>query len=180
MRLRARMLALRKLKMLARPSLTRLSCRTAALTSSVPPVDKNASDAKGKPGQVHSSPSGDSIVYYSGVPFPGIAMVFEFPSYLSTRTTEGWSMQSGNAPTESGGESKVFGLTEDNGELLDRVGSELDEEFLLAPGAELEVNNTYVHDNATDQYRLLAACPSKLHYDDSTPDGYLAHSLYEH
>ena len=59
----------------------------------VSPVDKNTSDAYGRPGFVQSSPSGESASYYSIVPFPGIPGSSEFPIYLSTRGGHGWSTQ---------------------------------------------------------------------------------------
>ncbi len=137
----------------------------------VSPVNKNTTDAAGRPGLVHSSPLGDSVSYYSIAPFPVAITASDFPIYLSTRTDENWSTQGLDAPVEPGVLSEVIGLTEDNGEVLDDVTEELEERFLLAPGAEVDHPNVYVRDNATGGYRLLTTRPGELTYADSTPDG---------
>src|ERR1700733_6224999 len=59
----------------------------------ISPVNKNTTDADGKPGYVESSPLGESVSYYSVVPFPEIPNALEFPLYLSTRKGTGWSTQ---------------------------------------------------------------------------------------
>ena len=142
----------------------------------VSPIEKNTTDAMGRPDFVQSSPSGNSVTYYSVVPFPGIAASSEFPQYLSIRGGMSWSMQGLNLPAESGSESELYGLTEDNAEMIAGVLPEFEERFLLAPGAELEHTNAYVRDNATGEYKLLGARVGSVKYADSTPDG--AHVLF--
>lgn len=142
----------------------------------VSPVDKNGSDAAGRPGLVQVSPSGNSVSYYSIVPFSVALTASEWPTYLSTRMQGEWSTQGLNAPVEPGGEGQVIGLTEGNGETLEDVLAEREERFLLAPGAEVEHPNVYVRDNATGEYRLLTTRPGDLTYADSTPDG--SHILF--
>ena len=142
----------------------------------VSPVDKNTTDAMGRPGYVQSSSSGESVTYYSAAPFPGIAASSEFPQYLSTRTDAGWPLQGLNLPAEAGSESELYGLTEDNEETIAGVRPEFEERFLLAPGAEVGHTNAYVRDNATGEYKLLGTRVSEVTYADSTPDG--AHVLF--
>ena len=64
--------------------------------------------------QVQASPSGESISYFSVVPFAGLLAGSEFPTYLSTRGGGGWSTQGLLAPTFPSGVSNVIGLTADD------------------------------------------------------------------
>jgi hypothetical protein len=137
----------------------------------VSPVDKNATDAAGRPGYVQSSPDGERVSYYSVVPFPVSVTAPEFPIYLSTRAPAGWSTQGLDAPVEPGGTDEVRGLTASDGEALDFVDAESQEKFLLAPGAEVEHGNVYVRDSATGGYKLLVSRPAEFTYSASTADG---------
>jgi hypothetical protein len=137
----------------------------------VSPVDKNATDAAGKPRFVQSSPSGNSVTYYSVVPFPGLANASEFPTYLSRREGNDWFTQGLLPPAEVGNETTVLAVTEDNGESVVSVGRQ--EGLLLAPGAEAGRRNDYVHDSLTGEYKLLGAGVASVNFADSTPDGSL-------
>jgi hypothetical protein len=79
----------------------------------VSPVNKNGADAKGFPGSVQASPSGDQISYYSISPFPGAChLPNSLPVYLSSRgTEEAWGTE-GLLECESREENKL-GLSED-------------------------------------------------------------------
>jgi hypothetical protein len=154
------------------PYASRLSdCRAYEQVS---PVDKNTTDADGKPGFVHSSPSGNSVTYYSVVPFPGIPSSSEFPTYLSMRKGTGWSTQGLLPPVEPGVESEISGQIEDNEQTILTVDPEQGPP--LAPGAEAGHFNAYIHDNVTGEYKLLGARVGSIEYDDSTPDG--AHIIF--
>jgi hypothetical protein len=135
----------------------------------VSPIDKNTTDAAGKPWLVQSSPDGDSVTYYSVVPFPGIANASEFPTYLSTREGDGWSTQGLLPPAEPTAGTEVLGVTEDNGESIVGVGPE--EGLLLAPGAKVGRRNAYVRNSLTGGLELLGAGASAIAFDDATPDG---------
>ena len=137
----------------------------------VSPVDKNTTDATGRPGFVQSAPSGEGISYDSAVPFPELSGAAEFPSYVSKRAGTRWLTQGLNPLTEPGAESDAFGLTVNDEEALVFVTAEAEEKFLLAPGAEIEHGNAYVRNNITGKYKLLAARPGAVHYAGSTPDG---------
>jgi hypothetical protein len=142
----------------------------------VSPVNKNTTDATGKPGYMESSPSGEIVSYTSTVPFPVASGAGEFPSYLSIRGENGWLTQGLNAPTEPQAESAVRGLTENGEETIVYVSPEEEERFLLAPGAEVEHGNAYVRNNIIGTYTLLAARPGTFRYVGSTPDG--SHILF--
>ncbi len=135
----------------------------------VSPVDKNTSDAYGRPGFVQSAPAGESVSYYSIVPFPGIPGSSEFPIYLSTRGGLDWSTQGLLPLLEADASAKVLGLTADNREAV--VSATEEEGPGLAPGAKPHENNLYIHNNLTGEYRLIAAGPGGVTLADSTPDG---------
>ncbi len=135
----------------------------------VSPVDKNTTDAVGRPGFVQSSPSGESLSYYSVVPFPAIPGASELPTYLSMRGSLGWSTQGLLPLTEPPAEAQVLGLT-DNGDEAVVVVSE-EEGQLLAPGARANENNLYLRNNLTGEYRLIAAGPGGVALAAATPDG---------
>ncbi len=135
----------------------------------VSPVDKNTTDAMGKPGFVQSSPSGESVSYYSLAPFPAIPGASESPTYLSTRGGLGWSTQGLLPSTEPPADAQVLGLT-DNGQEAVVVVSE-EEGLLLAPGARPNENNLYARNNLTGEYRLIAAGPGGVTLVAATPDG---------
>ena len=142
----------------------------------VSPPEKNTTDAVGSPGYVHSSTLGESVSYYSIVPFAGLGSP-EFPSYLSTRASEGWSTQGLLPLTQAGADSEVRGATEDNEEILLMVSSESEERFLLAPEAELEHTNSYIYNTATHVYDLVGTrVGSEVNFADATPDG--SHVLF--
>jgi hypothetical protein len=136
----------------------------------VSPVAKNTTDAIGKPGFVESSPSGDSVSYYSIVPFPSAAGATQFPSYLSTRTESGWSTQGLLPLTESYASAEILGLINDNNETVVYVTEE--NGLLLAPGATAgPAGNLYLRDNLTGAYRLIAASVFNVKFAGATPDG---------
>jgi hypothetical protein len=138
----------------------------------VSPVDKNATDAAGKPGYVQSSPTGDSVTYYSVVPFPESVNASEFPTYLGRRKDDTWSTQSLLPSANPGASTEVVGVTDDNGESVVAVGSEeepllKEEEPSLNLRATVGQSNFYVRDNATGGYRLLAPGNGALAYETS-------------
>jgi hypothetical protein len=135
----------------------------------VSPVAKNTSDAYGRPGFVQSSLTGESVSYYSIVPFPGISGSSEFPIYLSTRGGLDWSTQGLLPLLEADASAKVLGLTADNHEAV--LSATEEEGPGLAPGATPHENNLYIHNNLTGEYRLIVAGPGGVALADSTPDG---------
>jgi hypothetical protein len=137
----------------------------------VSPVDKNTTDADGKANEVQASPSGESISYYSIVPFPNLAAGSEDPTYLATRSGGGWSTQGLLAPTFSGGASNVIGLTADDAYTIDDVPRNSGP--LLAPGAEAERDNFYIHNNATGEYWLLSSRATLEFADASADDSHI-------
>ncbi len=141
----------------------------------VSPVDKDTTDAVGRPGFVQSSPSGESVSYYSVAPFPAIPGASEFPTYLSMRGGLGWSTQGLLPLTEPPAEAQVLGLTDNGDESIVVVSEE--EGLLLAPGARLDENNLYAHNNLTGEYRLIAAGPGGVTLAAATPNG--SHILIE-
>jgi len=134
----------------------------------VSPVDKNTTDADGKPGHVQSSPTGESVTYYSVVPFPGIPGSSDFPYYLGMRGGAGWSTQGLLPLVEPYAEGAVRDLDDSNEETIVEVTGE--EGRLLAPGAKPDEYNLYVHNNVTGEYRLIAAAVYATSVD-ATPDG---------
>ncbi len=141
----------------------------------VSPVDKNTSDTYGRPGFVQSSLTGESVSYYSIVPFPGIPGSSEFPIYLSTRGDLDWSTQGLLPLLEADASAKVLGLTADNHEAV--VAATEEEGPGLAPGAKPRENNLYIHNDLTGEYRLIAAGPGGVTLAGSTPDG--SHILFQ-
>jgi hypothetical protein len=134
----------------------------------VSPIDKNTTDADGRSGHVQSSASGESVTYYSVVPFPAIPGASEFPTYLSTRSRSGWSTQGLLPLVEPGAESGVLGLTEDNEDVI--VYTTPEENLLLAPGAQPGRENTYVYNVFLKEYRLLTG-RDRVAFADATPNG---------
>ncbi|HEV3322384.1 MAG TPA: hypothetical protein VG147_09385 [Solirubrobacteraceae bacterium] len=135
-------------------------------------MDKNTTDAMGKPGFVESSPSGENVSYYSVVPFPGIANSSEFPSYLSTRVGTHWSTQGLLPPTEPDAVSEVLGLIENGNQTVVYVSEEeggLLKGAVKGPGDVF--GNLYLRDNLTEEYRLLAGGVSEVRFAGATPDG---------
>lgn len=135
----------------------------------VSPVDKNTTDAEGHPGLVQSSPSGDSVTYYSIAPFPDMMGSTEFPNYLSKRNEGHWSTQGLDPLVESYATIIVLGLTDGNDETVLEVGRAPGR--LLAPGAKAEEGNLYSHNNLTGEYRLIAAGVFGATLADATSDG---------
>jgi hypothetical protein len=119
----------------------------------VSPVDKNFTDALGFPGVTQSSPSGETVSFFSIAPFPGAMSAASIPTYLSTRGAGGWSTQglapAANTPAAGGSERGLTeGLTEDLSEALIFVEPGL--EAGLAPGV-----YSYLRDSASGAFRLL-------------------------
>lgn len=139
----------------------------------VSPVDKNATDALGAADRVESSPSGDSVSYFSVVPFPDVVGSVEYSTYMSMHGADGWSTQGLLPLTEPYAGPEVLGLTNSNDEAVVYVGEE--EGLLLAPGAVAgpgEVGgNLYLRDNLTGTYRLIAAGVFDVTFAGATPDG---------
>lgn len=136
----------------------------------VSPMAKNTTDAIGKPGFVETSPSGDSVSYYSIVPIPGVVGATQFPRYLSTRTGSDWFTQGILPLTEPYASSEILGLTNDNHEAVLYVTEE--DGLLLAPGATAGPGgNLYLRNNLTEEYRLIAAGVFDVEFAGATPDG---------
>ncbi len=144
----------------------------------VSPTDKNTTDALGDAGLVESSPSGDSVSYFSLVPFPGVEGATEFSTYLGTRTDESWKTQGLLPLTEPSAEAVMLGLTNDNNEAVVYVAEE--EGLLLTPGALAGpgsvFGNLYLRSNISGDYRLIAAGVGAVQLAGSTPDG--SHILF--
>lgn len=140
----------------------------------VSPVDKNTTDAIGTAGFVESSSTGESVSYYSVVPFPGIPGSLGFPLYLSTRGSLAWSTQGLLPLTEITAVPLVLGLTDNDDETIVYVGRE--EGLLLAPGADPHTENLYAHNNLTGEYRLIATHILEATFVGATPNG--SHVLF--
>jgi hypothetical protein len=142
----------------------------------VSPVKKNLSDAQGGNSSMQSSPSGEGVTFSSILPFPGISGASDFVTYLATRGAGGWSTEGLLPESDPGLVSGVDGLTESLGETI-----LFSREPLLAEGASRGQYNSYVRDNATGSYRLLAAGEGRffsgLAFADASRDG--SHILFE-
>lgn len=122
----------------------------------VSPVDKNFTDASGRPFLVESAPNGSMVTYFSLAPFPGVPSPGEFPTYLSSRAGESWSTQ-GLLPQAESSEvlnfSSVVGITED---LADAIIFDYPSVPSSALGEATSGQlNFYVRNNTTGTYRLL-------------------------
>jgi hypothetical protein len=139
----------------------------------VSPVDKNAADASGDPGFVESSSSGNSVSYFSLVPFPEVVGATEFSSYLSARVGDNWVTQGLLPLTEPYAGAEVLGFINNNNEAVVYVGEE--ESMLLAPGAVAGpgdvFGNVYLRNNLTGEYRLIAAGVGAVQFAGGTPSG---------
>ncbi len=144
----------------------------------VSPTAKNTTDALGDAGLVQSSPSGNSVSYFSLVPFPGVEGATEFSTYLGTRTDDSWTTQGLLPLTEPSAEAVVLGLTNGNREAVIYVAEE--EGLLLTPGAVAGpgdvFGNLYLRSNVSGDYRLIAAGVGAVQLAGSTPDG--SHILF--
>ncbi len=145
----------------------------------VSPVDKNYTDALGRPTNVQSSPTGEAVTYYSVAPFPGTQNPGEFPTYRSSRKAGGWLTEGLLPALEPGFHvSDILALTEDLSEaVLTAYPSEL---APLPKGVTpTESFDYYVRDNETGQYELLDAAPGfgETWFADATPDG--SHIIFE-
>lgn len=142
-------------------------------------MDKNYTDALGRPTNVQSSPSGNAVTYFSIAPFPGTQNPGEEPTYLSTLKEGGW-LTEGLLPVLEPG----FHLSE-----IKALTQDLSETVLLAYPSELaplpkgvtptESFDYYVRDNETGRYKLLDSAPGfgETWFADATPDG--SHILFE-
>jgi hypothetical protein len=141
----------------------------------VSPTDKNTTDAAGDPGFVESSPSGNSVSYFSLVPFPEVVGATEFSTYLSSNGGDKWSTQGLLPLTEPYAGPEVLGLTDRNDEAVVYVPEE--EGLLLALGAVARTEskevggNLYLRNNLTEEYKLIAAGVFGVNFADATPDG---------
>jgi hypothetical protein len=136
----------------------------------ISPTEKNLADARGAPDDVQSAPEGESVTFYSIIPFPGVVGSSEFPLYLSTRINtignEGWSTYGLVPPSPAGDGSTVIGSTEDISATV--VASQEP----LAPGGTPNAYNYYVRNNVTGEYALLAPGPAgRVSLADATPGG---------
>ncbi len=130
----------------------------------VSPTDKNFSDAVSIVGLVQGALSGDGVTFFSVLPFPGVPGAAEFPTYLSTRGSEGWSTQGLLPPSAPGTAPFLVGMTEDLAYTILAA-----KEPALTPGATPGRYNRYIRDNATGSYQRLAG-PGELHFAGATPD----------
>ncbi len=131
------------------------------------PLDKNFTDALGEADVVQSSPSGDGVTFFSGVPFPGVLSATGPSLYLSARAGGEWSTQ-GLVPmtvprSQPGhGSASVLSLTDDLSAAI----------VLVEPGLEAGMTPgrySYLRDNATGSFRLLASGIAV--FADATADG---------
>ena len=127
----------------------------------VSPVDKNDVDAKGFPGEVEASLSGDRVSYYSITPFPvpgACALVGGQPTYISSQSAGGGWLTEGILPCEATPEAEAASEAEDLG-----VSEDLSEVEIEAFGAltaqALPGRNFYVRYTEPaggERYRWLA------------------------
>ncbi len=75
------------------------------------PVGKDAGDATGTKAFVRSSLSGNAISFLTVSGMPGAKGSQEFPPYLATRSSEGWSTVGLLPPASLGQQAKVIGWT---------------------------------------------------------------------
>jgi hypothetical protein len=130
------------------------------------PLDKNFSDALGESDVVQSSPSGDGVTFSSDAPFPDVLSATSTPLYLGTRADGEWSTQGLMPPTiprslSQQGIASVLSLTEDLSEAI--VNTDPGLEGAMASGG-----YSYLRDNATGSFRLLA--PGVARFADATPN----------
>lgn len=86
------------------------------------PVDKNGIAPEVDFRTDRSSPSGDAVTFFSSLPFPVPGEgSFEFPTYLSSRSESGWSIENLVAPTEVRGQATVRAWSEDLSEVVEQV-----------------------------------------------------------
>jgi len=130
----------------------------------VSPTDKNGVDAVGTPVSVQAAPPGDRVTYFSLLPFPGIAGAGDFPTYLSSRIGGQWSTQGLLPPSGPAIETTVVALTKDLGKsvvILEGEGvpgeaGEVEGEEGVIKGPVSDKANSYLRDNSTGRYLLLA------------------------
>jgi hypothetical protein len=130
----------------------------------VSPVNKNGGDALGVPYLTEASPSGEGVVYFSLLPFSGVEGAADFPTYLSSFAAGGWSTQGLLPPSNPTSITGVLGLTEDLHYAIVEVGSAgplLGETSIQGEEGTVEApvpgdRNSYIRNNATGEYRLLA------------------------
>jgi hypothetical protein len=89
----------------------------------VSPVNKGGANAQGEVNAVAASPEGDRVTFFSQAGIPGGEGEQQFPSYLSTRSSAGWSTQGILPPASAGRWAEVAGWTEDLRRVYDFAGS---------------------------------------------------------
>jgi hypothetical protein len=77
------------------------------------PVDKNGASVTGGPYSVQAASSGNGITFFSQAPLPGSEGAQAFPTYLSSRSGDGWSTQGFLPPAPQGFSASVLGWSED-------------------------------------------------------------------
>jgi hypothetical protein len=119
----------------------------------VSPVDTNDIDAKGFPGNVQASPSGERIRYFSVTPFAGgESPSGGFPVYISSRVGRGeWATE--DIIPQGVERASALGYSEDLSEAV--VWTE-GEGAALTEGAPLSGRDFYIRYNGTGGYRLIA------------------------
>lgn len=141
------------------------------------PVDKNDTDAQGQPYLTESSPSGEQVAYFSQLPFPGLEGSDAFPTYLSSFAGGKWSTQGLQPPSNPASPTAVEALTEDldqaivevapPGPLLGEARAIIGEEGAVESAA-LSDGNSYIRNDVTGEYRLLAPGGGSPSFVDSS------------
>lgn len=141
----------------------------------VSPVEKNDQDVIGDPGgMVQAAPNGEAITYLSSFAFPGSlgGGVNGTFNYLSNRTEAGWSTEDIDPIAEAGARPSFRGTTEDL-----RYAVFQATEPPLTANAEPGKPNTYLRDDQTGEYTLVAPVSEMWLADESADDAFI---LFEH
>lgn len=77
------------------------------------PVDKDGGDVLGYPNLVQAAAGGDGITFFTTSGFPGATGAQDYPLFLASRGTGGWSTQGIDAPQSDGQGGEVEGWTPD-------------------------------------------------------------------
>lgn len=142
----------------------------------VSPVEKNDANALGRAYLVEASPFGEAVTYFSLLPFPGTEGSGEFPTYLSSFNGGAWSTQGLLPSSNPASPTEVEAMTEDLRYaivVVGKAGPLLGEALITGEEgtierAKLGEFNTYLRDEATGAYSLLAPGDSQVRFAESS------------
>jgi hypothetical protein len=101
----------------------------------VSPTDKNGTNIQGAINSTQASLDGERITFFSLAGIPGGEGAQNFPTYMASRSSTGWSTQGLMPPASYGSTGAVLGWTEDLGDTYDYASRAFEEgELLLRTG----------------------------------------------